>query len=142
MQRCNCKSIEFKQTETQPVFQLGLFHTITLCLSFTDTSTCHSRKRLLYSSLSFPVAIYQENQNMRDLQSLNAACDVDDSVGVCSYAHVHCSVMTRYRVPSAFSAQKKHKSHLNACIDCYVAMYCYISHHGTWVAPEPILQGL
>ena len=43
---------------------------------------------------------------MRNLQSLNAACDVDDSVGVCSYAHVHCSVMTRYWVPSAFSAQE------------------------------------
>lgn len=40
LQRCNCKSI-VKQTETQPVFQLELFHTITLCLSFTDTSTCH-----------------------------------------------------------------------------------------------------
>lgn len=43
---------------------------------------------------------------MRNLQSLNAACDVDDSVGVCSYAHVHCSVMTKYWVPSAFSAEE------------------------------------
>ena len=79
---------------------------------------------------------------MRNLQSLNAACDVDDSVGVCSYAHVHCSVMTKYWVPSAFSAEEaqvftpKHVHRL-------LCTACYISHHCAWVAPyEPILQGL
>lgn len=44
--------INVKQTETQPVFQLGLFHTITLCLSFTDTSTCHWQKNDFYLVLS------------------------------------------------------------------------------------------